>query len=293
MYTIKKVLLVSLCCAAGAAILLTACQKENSTAQSQTSKQLSVYLTDDPCQYDSVFIDIRYVEVKVDTSEHMNDDDYGDHDDDGDDDHSNHDRFGKWDTLAIHPGLYNVLKLRNGLDSLLGTISLPKSAIRKIRITLGTGSAVVVAGVSHPLHLYPGMGNYVYIRLHKSDMDLDDGFSGLTRLWLDFHICESIVQHNGDYFLKPFFKPFGKHETGSIEGKAGPHDARPLVTAYNNKDTASAIPEDDGRYVIRGLKAGLYSVLFKGNNGYKDSLLLNISVKNKQETMLPLISLKK
>ena len=84
-------------------LLITSCQKDTvAMSNPQGPKQLSLYLTDDPCQYDSVFIDILYVEVKVDTvATHMSDDNFGDNDNDGDDDHHNHDEFGKWDTLAI------------------------------------------------------------------------------------------------------------------------------------------------------------------------------------------------
>jgi hypothetical protein len=96
----------------GLSLLLTACKKENSSSNNPQAKKLSVYLTDDPCQFDSVLIDIRYVEVKIDTNAaHMNDDHYGDADDDHDDDHHHHDQFGQWDTLTIQPGVYNIMHL--------------------------------------------------------------------------------------------------------------------------------------------------------------------------------------
>src|SRR5882724_4027211 len=145
---------------------LTACHKEASLSrsESQSAKELSVYLTDDPCQYDSVLIDIRYVEVKIDTSkEHMDDDHFGDNDEDGNDDHEQHDNFGFWDTLSIKPGIYNVMELRNGIDTLLGTANIPAGAIRKIRVTFGTNNTVYIGGVSHTLGLLPGTNNYVYI----------------------------------------------------------------------------------------------------------------------------------
>lgn len=102
-------------------------KKETSSVNNPNSaKQLSLYLTDDPCQFDSVFIDIRTVEVKIDTSkEHMEDDHFGDNDDDKENDHKGHDKFGKWDTLTFNVGIYNVLRLRYGIDTLLGTANLP------------------------------------------------------------------------------------------------------------------------------------------------------------------------
>ena len=293
MNTSRKITLGFAILVSALTLFFTACKKESSSSSSQAGKKLSVYLTDDPCNYDSVFVDIRYVEVKVDTSdEHMNDDNFDNHDIDNDDDHEDHDQFGKWDTLTITPGVYNIMKLRNGIDALLGTANLPKGTIRKIRITLGTSNSVIVAGVSHPLNLYPGTNNYVYIKI--DDEDEDDFGNNQSSIWLDFNICESIIQDNGQYYLKPAIKPFGMQDFGEIEGKVLPHDAHPLVKVYNSTDTSIAIPEeDDGEYKIRGLKEGTYNLLFKASNGYKDSLLTNIQVHKGQETKVALVTLKK
>ncbi len=50
-------------------IVFTSCQKQMDAASNDTgARQLSVYLTDYPCKYDSVFIDIKYAEVKLDAT---------------------------------------------------------------------------------------------------------------------------------------------------------------------------------------------------------------------------------
>ena len=84
MKSAKKTFLVLGIVALSLSAILVACKKETSPVNNPNSeKQLSLYLTDDPCQFDSVFIDIRTVEVKIDTSkEHMEDDHFGDNDDD-------------------------------------------------------------------------------------------------------------------------------------------------------------------------------------------------------------------
>ncbi|MFM9909242.1 MAG: DUF4382 domain-containing protein [Chitinophagaceae bacterium] len=274
-------------------LFIASCQKSVTPANNTNSaKKLSVYLTDDPCQYDSVFIDIRYVEVKIDTStQHMDDDRYGDNDNDADDDHKHQDQYGKWDTLTIRPGVYNILRLRNGIDTLLATGNLPAGKIRKIRLTLGTNNSLTKAGVSYPLNLLPGTNNYVYLKIHKEDED--EVATAQSAIWIDFNICESIRLIGGQYYLKPFLKAFSMQQFGKIEGKVFPHDALPFVKVFNGTDSASAMPENDGEYKIRGLRNGVYSIKFTGSNGYRDTTISNIQVQKGIETHIVNITLRK
>jgi Domain of unknown function (DUF4382) len=275
----------------GLVIFLAACQKQvNETINNADSKKLSVYLTDDPCNFDSLFVDIKYVEVKIDTSKkHDDDDHFGDNDDDGDDDHQHYDSFGKWDTLAINAGVYNILKLRNGIDTLLGSSNISLGKIRKIRITLGNNNAIVVGGIHKPLTLLAGSNNYVYVKIHSEDED--DDVINQSAIWLDFDVCKSIKQINGQYYLKPFLKTFSNKKTGRVEGKVFPRAALPFVQIFNGTDSNFAIPENDGRYKIRGLKTGVYKIKFFGHNGYFDTTISNINVQRDRETNVQTITL--
>lgn len=269
--------------------LFTACKKDVSPADTSNSKNLSIYLTDDPCIYDSVFVDIAFVEVKIDTSQDMDDDHHGDDDHDGDDDHQHHDDYGVWDTLSITPGVYNIAALRNGVNTLLASGTLPAGTIRKIRITLGTNNSVVIAGVSHPLLLLPGTNNYVYVKIHGEHQDV----SGTnTAIWLDFNICSSIIHVNGQYYLKPFIKPFGMQHFGKIEGRVFPEAAHTMITARNATDSGTAIAEHDGEYKIMGLHDGTYTLTFDGMAPYVDTTINNIQVQNGHETQVPDVTLR-
>ena len=269
--------------------LFSACKKDVPTDTSG-SRNLSVYLTDDPCIYDSVFIDIAYVEVKIDTTHHMDDDHYGDHDDhDGDDDHHHHDEYGVWDTLSITPGVYNIATLRNGINTLLAAGNVPPGAIRKIRITLGTNNSVVIAGASYPLLLMPGSNNYVYIKIYREHED--DNGNNNTAIWLDFNLCGSIVNVNGQYYLKPFIRPFCMQHFGKIEGRVFPQAAHTMITARNATDSGSAIADHDGEYRIMGLHEGTYSLTFDGMAPYIDTTINNIQVQNGHEAHVPDVTL--
>jgi hypothetical protein len=241
--------------------------------------------------YDTVLIDIKYVEVKVDTnSMHKHDDHFGDNDNDRDDDHRGGDQFGQWDTLSFAPGIYNISSLKNGIDTLLGTTTV-NGTIRKIRITLGTNNSLQTGGVSYPLNLFPGINNYLYVKIN--DRHHHQNTSGQTALWVDFDISRSIVKLGNAYYLRPVLRPFCDNNFARLRGKVQPAAATPMVIVFNSTDTANAIPHFNGDYKIRGLKEGTYSILFKGYNGYKDTTINNIQLLNGVENLIPTITLTK
>ncbi len=270
-------------------LLIIACNKSATTPAGK--KSLSVYLTDDPAQFTAVFIDIKTVEVKID--EDLNHDShFADNDMDADDDKTDHDQYGKWDTLGIRPGVYNIMNFRNGIDTLLAAGKIPVGRIGKIRLTLGNNNSVVVANASRPLQLSPGQNNYVYVKIEEND--LDETPSGEIGLWIDFDLSASIQENQGAYFLKPYIKAFGMEKFGRIQGKVLPKEANSLVKIYSGKDTSTAIPDNGGGdFKVRGLKEGTYSALFKAYNGYKDTTINNIVVQKGKETQLPTVTLRK
>ena len=265
-----------------------------------SNEKVSVFLTDDPALYSNVFVDIKYVEVKVQegykTVEHQGDkdDDVDDHfdddDKDSDNDNSSKDKYGKWDTLVIRSGVYDIVKLRNGVDTLFGQGTV-KGRVRKFRLTLGTRNTIVVSGVTYPLNLHQGVNKYVYIKIHNRHHDvLGINHNGY---WLDFDLTNSIVEQGGGYFLKPEIKPFSNGHFGKVQGKVFPDEARAVVKIYNSLISGTAIPEKSGEYKIRGLAEGTYKIIFKGSNGFKDTTINDIKVLKNKEKQIPDIRLHK
>ena len=283
---------------AGIAVLLLslifyACQKEVSSSGDSIppgKMQFSVYLTDGPTDYQQVLIDIKSIAVKIDTCHRNHDDDHGYPGCDDDHDQVNNNcEF--WDTLSIHPGVYDLLKLRNGLDTLLASSFLLNGKIERIKFTLGDSNKVMADSVYHPLKLVLNQ-HYVFVDIRRDH--LDSLSSNNFQLYLDFNLNRSIVYFNGMYWLKPVLKPFGKHSTGEIEGKVRPEHSFGMIKAYNATDTAYALPWwDEGEFKVRGLKAGTYSLLISGKNGYKDSTVTNINVMQGKETDVNTIVLHK
>lgn len=288
-------------------LLLYSCSKDNSkgTEELPPGKQhISLYLTDDPGFFDNVLVDIKSVKVLIDTCNKNNDDD----DDDDRDDHNrvqsngdhDHDR-GKWEredscvnwqSLDIKPGVYDLLTLRNGTDTLLANGVIPKGKIKFIKIELGTNNSLVKDSVKYPLKLFPGISSTIIVKVRGGDWDeyTPDRF----RLWLDFDVARSVIRvRDGEFYLKPVIVLFTVRATGSVSGVVAPKDAWPVISVYNAADTAYALPFWNGQWRARGLKEGSYTVFVNASNGYKDTTITGVNVVRGKETVLDRITLHK
>jgi len=268
----KKSLFFLAACFFTVVVAIVSCKKDVSTETNATNApvppgkaQMQIMMTDDPSViFDSIFLDIQRVEVKVEDStgaEH-------------------------WDTLSIRAGVYNILNFRNGLDTLLAVGYVPNGEVEKIRITLGSRNSAVLKGVTIPL---TNINPVVTVEV-KGDVDRVD-FNHL-RIWLDFDGHGSISSHNGRLELRLQIGHFGHHNSGELEGKIKPSAAFPVsVMAIAGTDTLRAIPEDEGEFKIRGIKTSTVKLIVTPSNGYKDSVINNIPIRVGDDTKLETIVL--
>ena len=285
-----KFLIILMAAFSFAAIFIVSCSKDKSSSSAVPPGQqrVSLYLSDDPALFDKVLIDIQSVRVLVDTSAEDSLDHPEHHDHDCDD---GRDTSVVWQDLQIRPGVYDLLTLRNGTDTLLATGNIPKGEIKRIKITLGPNNSLVKDSVTYPLNLFRG-DSVITIKVRGDDFD--EYLSGHLQLWLDFNIGRSIIKvRNGQFYLRPFIRLFITKATGSIEGEIKPKDAFPVVSVYNDKDTSYAIPFENGKFKVRGLDPGTYTVFVNASNGYQDTTINNVEVTARQETELPKIELHK
>ncbi len=272
-------------------LLFFSCSKEQSV-NSDGKQRVTIRINDHPLEgLTNVWVDVQYVEVKVDTTSGRRDDDDYDDDDNDDDDDKDCDRYGTWDTLKITPGIYDMLRFRNGLDTLLATGFVNTGTIHKIRITLGNANEISKdsAVTRIPLSIC-NRKPYVYVKL--KDKEHTEIVNGEVRIQLDFDIARSISYRDGRYCLQPFIKAYSKNKTGSVEGEVGPRAANAMPMLFNSTDTAYALPDSDGEFEMEGLKPGTYSLRFNPAANYRDTLLTGIVVKAGQETELKKIVLK-
>ncbi|WP_439505718.1 DUF4382 domain-containing protein [Sediminibacterium sp.] len=272
-------------------IVFTACNKTSSVETPVGMQSVSVLLTDAPGVFDNVFIDIKSVSLLIDTSKDTRRKDTCDWDRIGSSRHAKNDSSLVWQDLGVKAGVYDILKLRNGVDTLLATSTVYKGAIRLIKIELGTSHSLIKDSVSYPLNIPSNEKPYVLIKLKGNEWD--EYLPNKSRLWLDFDISRSIVEKNNQFYLKPYIKFFTVKSTAGISGKVTPKEAQAVITVFNNTDTAYALPNHEGFFKIRGLKDGNYAVFVNASNGYADTTIRNVVVSKTKEAQLGLITLKK
>ncbi|MHA4808795.1 DUF4382 domain-containing protein [Flavitalea flava] len=280
-----------------ALILFFACNKSNSSGSNPNipagKSQVSVFLMDDPIQFTKVLIDIRQVVVLIDTASKQTE---GDEDDQWDDNfcgrHRNQDNKSViWDTLSIKPGVYDLLQLRNGADTLLASGQFPSGKILKVKITLGSDNTVYTDSTTfYPLEVF---GPHPYFTINVRRENVSSVASNDFKLWLDFNLARSVFFWNGTYLLKPYITVFNDVQKAKIQGRVDPDHSVALITAFTTTDTLYAIPNWDGKYLFRGVPAGTYSLNFKGLFGYKDTTISNIVVDSMKVVQVPTVKLHK
>lgn len=150
---------------------LIACKKESGYST------LNVRLTDAPADYQEVNIDLQDIKVKLsgDTS--------------------------TWVTLEAIPGIYNLLGLQNGVDTLIGTEVLPAQIVKEIRLVLGDENTIKVNGMVYPLVIPSGSESGLKIKVDKKLK------ASIETLIIDFDAALSIHEEGtGDYKLRPVLK---------------------------------------------------------------------------------------
>lgn len=272
--------------------VMTACNKNSSvdTTVAANQQHLSLYLTDGPGLFDKVLIEIKSVKVLVDTSKDTRHHDNDDWDKVGE--NQKDDSSLVWKDLNIKAGIYDIMNLRNGIDTVLAATAIPKGFIRLIKIEIGTQNSLVKNGITYPVRLPANVPNYVLIKLKGHECE--EYLPGKVRLWLDFDVNRSIIQgSNNEFILRPVFHFYVVSATGSIAGRVLPKEGYSVITVYNAKDTAYALPNNEGYFKLRGLKDGTYSVFFNVSNGYIDTTINNVVVKAPKETSVGVITLRK
>lgn len=217
---------------------------------------LEVRLTDGPGDYEEVNIDIQGVEVHTDGG----------------------DPATGWKPLTITAGVYNLLKLTDGIDTLLGKTELPSGHIEQIRLKLGNNNSVKSLGQTSVLNTPSAQQSGLKLVINTN---LQEGIT--YKLLLDFDAARSVVSTgSGKFNLKPVIRTMAQATSGAIKGVVAPVDAAPAIFVLSGTDTVATSFADQatGKFLLKGLSAGTYTMEWMPKAGYapKEKTGVNVTI---------------
>jgi hypothetical protein len=238
-----------------------ACKKDNPTAPSNDTALFNLRMTDSPGNYQEVNVNIVAAEVHSDVT--------------------------GWTSLNITPGVYNLINLTNGKDTLLASGLVGVGNVSQIRLTLGTNNTVKVNNVVYPLSTPSAQQSGLKLQIH-TNLVKNVAYS----LTLDFDAAQSVILTGANtYILKPVIRTIVAPFTSGIQGVVMPLAAQPAVYAIMAADTFSTFANvTTGAYTIQGLPAGSYKVIIMPKSPYMDSTFSSVSVNGTSMTNMGTIT---
>jgi len=223
--------------------------------------KVQVRMVDAPADYESVFIDVVDVQINADG----------------------------WTSLeGVEKKVYDLLKLTNGEEAILGEIELPEGQLGEIRLVLGENNQLVLDGKTLDLDTPSASQSGLKIKLNTQ---LEAGVT--YKLVLDFDAAKSIVKAGGSekFNLKPVIRAEMEAQTGSIQGTIEPADTKCAVYAIVGTDSISTYPNEEGQFLIRALEAQAYNVVAipDAASGLTKVTMENIDVITGEVTQLDVI----
>lgn len=207
-------------------VCLCACSKEE-----PETGTMNISLTDAPGDFQSVKIDIRQVKIHSNQSHPQAD----------------------WIEMSTNRGVYDMIALSNGIDTLLANDELPAGPFHKMRIEVGSNNTVTVDGGTFPLQV---PGNKIEINVSAIVRNGEE-----SHLLVDLDVRSSIVKDSaGNYILYPIVRVCDLSYTGSIKGVIDPAMPDCKVYAIAGFDSIVTYPGSNGEFKILGLKPGLYHI---------------------------------
>lgn len=152
-------------------VVLFACKKESGTSN------FRIHMTDAPVALEEVNVDLKQVNVKFEK-----------------------DSAG-WVSMNTNAGIYNLLNLQNGVDTLIAQGNYPAgSSVKEIRLVLGDNNTVKEGGQIYPLRIPSGSESGLKIKVGKHLR------GNIDSLLIDFDAALSVKKEGDGYKLRPVIK---------------------------------------------------------------------------------------
>ncbi len=247
-----------------AALTFTACNQNNDGDPEQA--RLEIRLTDAPNpNIAEVWVDIK--EIQINSSE-----------------------TGEWQTLQnIYPGVYNLLELTNGKDTLLADATIPAGRLEQLRLILGDDNYLIMKdGTRKDLTTPSAQQSGLKVQIKN---DLQGGV--LYRLILDFDAANSVVEagNSGNFNLKPVIRVISFVPSGGIaKGYVDPGTVLTTIYALKGSDTVATTSTDEGNYQFYDIPSGDYQFHYYGPETY-EMAEKNVAITLGQVTVVDTIKL--
>lgn len=250
--------------------LLVGCKKvdpvndgEGQSVNNPQKTNFNMRMTDAPGDYDAVNVEIISAEVHSDVN--------------------------GWVALNVKPGIYNLLDLTNGKDTLIANGQVAVGKVSQIRLILGNNNTVVIDSQTYALSTPSAQQSGLKLNVSATLV------AGIDyNMLIDFDADKSIVKTgNGKYILKPVIRVVSSAVNGSIKGIVLPLLTQPAIYVISGTDTLSTSADIlTGGFYVGGLKAGSYNVWIMPKSPYTDTTFANIGVTLGVQTDLGIITLK-
>jgi Domain of unknown function (DUF4382) len=152
-------------------VIFLACKKDSHQST------LSLRMTDFPGDWQEVNIDLKEIKVKFgnDTTQ--------------------------WQTLETNAGIYNLLGLQNGIDTLIAQGTFPSSyVVKEIRLIVGAENTIKTGGQIFPLTIPSGAETGLKIKVDKK---LE---ATLETVLIDFDAALSVHEETDGFKLRPVIR---------------------------------------------------------------------------------------
>jgi len=211
----------------GLAMAFFSCETESNTTN------LKLSLTDAPGEFQEVNIDIVGVEVIINDTKIL---------------------------LDVEAGVYNLLDLVNGKDTVLVDQPVPEGILSQVRLILGDNNTIKIDDEIIDLTTPSAQQSGLKLNVHEV---FEPEFA--YEYTIDFDAGKSIVHTgNGKYILKPVLRVFAHAVSGAIQGTVDPAEAKPLIFAISSANYTISTYADtiSGNFAFMGLPQDLYDLEF-------------------------------
>jgi hypothetical protein len=243
-------------------LIFAGCKKEDPQNVSEDKTTFNMRMTDSPGDYQEVNVNVIGAEVNSEQS--------------------------GWISLDVKAGIYNLLKLTNGIDTLIANGQVTVGNVSQIRLILGENNTIKIDNQIYPLSTPSASQSGLKLQVHCA---LVKGVA--YNLSLDFDAAKSIVLTGSNtYELKPVIRVITTAFNGGINGIIIPAISQPAIYAIMGTDTVGTFADQiTGEFLIQGLAAGNYKVVIMPKTPYSDSAFVSVPVVSGGVTAMGAISI--